>query len=98
MIKSIVYILAMLGVGCFIYIYFWRSAEVDNLLDHASNLIELELYEESIQYSKEAVELSSWRVLIAILGFFLTLPMSFYIVKYGLFKNAKRQQTFTKNI
>jgi hypothetical protein len=90
MVKNIVIVLAILGVGCFLYDHYWLSAEVHSLLAQSNSLIELGLFEEATQYQAEAGELGKWITPIAILAFFLITPLTCYLLIINYQKHGKK--------
>ncbi|MGY8753487.1 MAG: hypothetical protein ACKVIO_06265 [Phycisphaerales bacterium] len=77
--RNIVTVLFLLGVSSFLYDFVWLFPEINTLMDQSNALVSLGIYEEAKQYRIEAMALNRWGLPIALLGLFLTLPMSYYI-------------------
>ncbi len=77
---NIAHILALLGISCFLYIVVWLDPEIKSLLTQGNDLARLGLFEEAAPYKHEAMALSRWMLPLAMLGFFLLIPLSFYIL------------------
>ena len=90
MIKNIFIVLAILGIGCFLYDYYWLNAQVHSLMAQNYSLIELGLFEEATQYRNEAGELGKWITPVAVLAFFLITPLTCYLIVKSKQKYAKK--------
>ncbi len=89
MIKTIFVTLAVVGVACFLLIFWWIEPKVQGYLDKSDYLIERELLEEAESYRIEAGTLNDWILPIAEIGFvLLVLPTIFF---FWTSKNAKRK-------
>ena len=82
--------LALLGIGCFVFVFTWLSPETKDLLAQHDNLIALGLFEEAAQYQSEAMELSRSIVPITVLGCFLLIPMNIYLISTGIKRHAQK--------
>ena len=89
MIKNIFIVLAVFGVGSFLYDYYWLNAEVHSLLAQNYSLIELGLFEEAMPYRNEAEELGKWITPVAVLAFFLIAPLTCYLIVKRKQKHAQ---------
>jgi hypothetical protein len=89
MIKNIFIVLAIFGVGCFLYDYYWLNAQVHSLMAQNYSLIELGLFEEATQYRNEAGELGKWITPVAVLAFFLIAPLTCYLIVKRKQKHAQ---------
>jgi len=89
MIKNIFIVLAILGIGCFLYDYYWLNAQVHSLMAQNYSLIELGLFEEATQYRNEAGELGKWITPVAVLAFFLIAPLTCYLLVKRKQKHAQ---------
>jgi hypothetical protein len=87
---NIALVLALLGIGCFVYVFAWLVPESKSLLVQNDNLITLSLFEEASQYQNEAMELSKWIVPVAVLGCFLLIPINIYFIARGVKKHAQK--------
>jgi hypothetical protein len=82
--RNVSIILLFLGIGCFVYDFFWLNPEITSLLAQYKYLISFGLHEESGPYINEAMTLSKWVVPIAVLGLFLIAPFSSSLfIKYS---------------
>jgi hypothetical protein len=86
MTKSVVIVLALLGISSFLFNIYWLNPEIQSLLNQKDNLITLGLFEEANNYKNEAKILSNWKVTISILGFIFVIPFIAYLLIFRIKK------------
>ena len=86
MTKSVVIVLALLGISSFLFNIYWLNPEIQSLLNQKDNLITLGLFEEANNYKNEAKILSNWKFTISILGFIFVIPFIAYLLIFRIKK------------